>query len=305
MGFDLVGFAPAEPSAYAAEFDAWLAAGYHAGMSYMARRAECRANIAKWYPAVRAVIMVAVNYYVPIVVRPGCVRIARYALGRDYHRWLKRRVILLGRALPGLANAPVQWRPFVDAAPILERELAERAGLGWIGKNAMLINPRIGSYLLLGGLAIDMAVPPDPPMRAHCGTCTRCMDACPTGAIVRPHVVDARRCIAYHTIESRAPIPGSVAVAMGDRLFGCDICQEVCPMNREPGHGAHPNLRPSRESTCQPRPKILNLRAHELVNMEDEDIRDLFAGTPVLRATPAGIRRSAAAVLRVHSSGSA
>ena len=173
-----------------------------------------------------------------------------------------------------------------------------RAGLGWIGKNAMLINPKFGSYLLLGGIAISIVLPYDQPMRPHCGTCTRCMAACPTGAIVSPGVIDVRRCIAYHTIESRTEVPEHVARVMGKYVFGCDICQEACPMNREPGRSSRPNLVPASDPSRIPHRELCRLDVAALSRMTDESIRRVLRGTAVLRARPERLRAMAAAAVR-------
>lgn len=298
LGFDLVGIAPAEASCYGAEFGQWLGEGRHAGMAYMAQCADQRTDIRRWLPGARSVIVAAVNYWHPTpAAGPDVAVFAQYAAGADYHRWMRRRLVRLGRALTVLAGEPVAWRPFADTSPILEREQAMRAGLGWIGKNAMLINHRIGSYLLLGGLATTMLLAADPPQSFHCGTCTRCMDACPTRAIIAPHVVDSRRCIAYHTIESRDPIPDAVARAMGNRVFGCDICQEVCPMNRRPDTRKGGNLTITRHQALHPRPATVGRRLSDLVTLSDQEFASQFSGSAVRRAGAAGLRRSARASL--------
>lgn len=292
-----MGFAPAEPYQHAGAFLRWIENGCHAGMQYMAREPQRRYDIRAWEPWTASVIVVAVDYGRATPSVPDTAgRIARYAMGRDYHRWMKKRLIRFGRRLPDLVGAPVRWRPFVDTAPVLERELAMRAGLGWIGKNTMLISPKLGSYLFLGGIVVDIHLPPDTAATHHCGTCTRCMDACPTQAIVAPFVVDARRCIAYHTIESREPIPPEISRAMGNRVFGCDICQEVCPMNR-PRDPADP-----RRSCAANLPDIderpsMHLPLAELVDISETDFRSVFGGTPVVRAGRDGLRRSARAAM--------
>ncbi|NJD18396.1 MAG: tRNA epoxyqueuosine(34) reductase QueG, partial [Gemmatimonadetes bacterium] len=238
LGFGLVGIAGPEPSARMAFYRRWLADRRHGGMAYLARpdAVTRRGDLSLTLPGVRSVVVVGHEYYqqdppgVPDDPTRGV--IARYARGRDYHKVVKKKLAALGRWLEG------GWRASVDTGPILERELGQRAGLGWFGKNTMLINPRKGSYLFLGVLLTDVALEPDGPFTADfCGSCTQCLDACPTGALLGRDadgapVLDATRCISYLTIEHRGEIPPELAECVGNRIYGCDICQEVCPWNR-------------------------------------------------------------------------
>ncbi|HYE02689.1 MAG TPA: tRNA epoxyqueuosine(34) reductase QueG [Phycisphaerales bacterium] len=238
LGFAQAGITPARPSAYQDELTAWLAAGRHGSMDWLARHAAIRADPARLVPGCASLLMVADRYAArgsgsraePVASGHGL--IARYARGRDYHATIKRRLHGLADTLA--ARFPAEtFRCFVDTAPVLEREHAARAGLGWVGKNTLLITPRGGSYVLLGGIATTLALEPPPeqePSPDHCGTCTRCLDACPTGAIT-PYSVDAARCLSYLTIEHRGPIEPGGHAPVGDWLFGCDVCQEVCPHN--------------------------------------------------------------------------
>lgn len=241
LGFALAGVADASPGRWAREFKAWLAAGKQGSMAYLERNAEERLDPGRVLPGARSVVMVADRYAtrgeapqsradeLPASPRG---RIARYARGTDYHVVIKKRLHALCDALrvrfPGAA-----FRAFVDTAPVLERELAARAGLGWIGKHTLLIHPKQGSWMLLGGVLTTLEL--EPPVEQevvadHCGTCTRCIDACPTDAIT-PYSVDASRCVSYLTIERRGPIDPALHEGIGDWLFGCDVCQEVCPHN--------------------------------------------------------------------------
>lgn len=305
VGFDLAGFAPAEPPACAQAYADWLQKGFHSGMTYMAREPEVRLDIRRWAQGAQSVLVVAKNYYVPVKFPVGTLIIARYALGEDYHLWMKKRLISLGRRISELLEHQVHWRTFLDTAPVLERAYAMGAGIGWIGKNAMLIHPRLGSYLFLGGIVLDLPLPPDPVMQDHCGRCRRCLDACPTGAIVAPRVVDARLCLAYHTIETRTPIPPDIRKALGRRFFGCDICQEVCPMNREPEVSRHPNLVPTQEARCQPRSILLGLTAERILSMSDAELLRLCRRSALRRAGFVGLRRTAYAMCEDASAGNA
>jgi epoxyqueuosine reductase len=252
LGFALVGIARPDPSAHAAFFRGWLERGAHGEMSYLARpdavarRADPRLTL----ESVRSVVVVAHEYFSEdasaSLGEPAVGVIARYARGRDYHKVMKARLRRLLEWIVEAAGREVQGRAYVDTGPVLERELASRAGLGWFGKNTMLINPRRGSWFFLGCLFLDLELAPDEPFRSdHCGTCTRCLEACPTGALLGRDesgapVIDARRCISYLTIEQRGPIPPELRPLLGNRIYGCDICQEVCPWNAKVGGDGDP-----------------------------------------------------------------
>lgn len=248
LGFDLVGIAPAEPSRYRDYLRQWLDGGQAGSMEYLARRFNERTDPATYVPDAASVICVAMNYHVPLEPVPpeekkhhG--RIARYALGEDYHEVIKRRLWKLAdwlrEAVPGAVT-----RPCVDTAPVMEKELAARAGIGWIGKNTCVIDPAIGSWLLLGEIITSVSLPVDEPAVDRCGTCRRCLDACPTGAFTGAYQLDARRCISYLTIEHPDPIPAEFHSQLGEWLFGCDICQDVCPWNRKAPTTTDPALQP-------------------------------------------------------------
>lgn len=294
LGLELVGIAPvSEPETWS-QFQDWLQRGYAGQMDYMYRQARARSHPSQVFPEARSVIMVGLNYkpkqlasQVRLSDRSG--RVSCYAWGRDYHRVLRRKLRELLRWLK--TRVPeCQGRAVVDSAPLLERDFARRAGLGWFGKNTMLIHRRLGSFFFLGALLVNLELPPDPPLEtSHCGSCTACLEACPTHALVSPHVLDARRCISYLTIELRGPIPAELRPAMGDWVFGCDICQEVCPWNRKAPVAISPEL--------QPRADLIALDLTQLFFLSEAEFRDKFAGTALLRARREGLLRNAAIVL--------
>jgi epoxyqueuosine reductase len=291
LGFELVGIAPAAEADDFPRLRDWLAQGFAGEMAYMHRQAEARRHPASVLPEVRSVIMVGMNYRPAEADEPARVaaRVARYARGADYHDVLRER---LNRLLAWLRQeAPgCVGRGVVDTAPLLERDFARRAGLGWVGKNTMLLNKRLGSYFFLGALLVDLELRADPPhVAAHCGTCTACLDACPTGAFAGPGRLDARRCISYLTIELRGPVPEALRPRVGDWLFGCDVCQEVCPWNRKAPAATEPALRP--------RADLLALDPVELLGLSDGEFRWRFRGTALTRPRRRGLLRNAALVV--------
>jgi epoxyqueuosine reductase len=249
---------------------------------------------------VRSVVMVGMNYAngvsascvapsPPPPFSPSQGKVARYARGHDYHQVLWRKLGQLLEWIQG-ETPSCRGRGVVDTAPLLERDVARRAGLGWFGKNTMLLNKRLGSYFFLGALLLDLELTADPPHEAsHCGTCTACLDACPTQAFVEPGVLDSRRCISYLTIELRGPIPEELRAPMGDWLFGCDVCQEVCPWN----HKAPPGMEPA----LQPRDDLTSINLAELLTLSEEQFRQRFRGTALMRTKRRGLLRNAAIVL--------
>jgi len=291
LGFDLVGIAALGPAETAAALDDWLASGYAGEMEYLARGAEKRADTRRPVPGAKSAIVVALDYGGREPPGP----VARYARGDDYHDLMVSRLrelhahvdAIVGRAIPGKA--------YVDTGPILERDLARRAGLGWFGKNTMLINPRLGSFFFLGELLLDLELEPDAPFEAErCGNCRRCLDACPTNAFRAPRVLDSTRCISYLTIELKGEIEQVLQPAIGEHLYGCDVCQDVCPWNvkfsrelREPAFAA-------REAIAGKDGRTL---AREILAMSDEDFRNAFKGSPMKRAKLRGLKRNAAVVL--------
>lgn len=291
LGFNRVGVAPAVvPPGYGRYLD-WVAQGRAAGMAYMEARAEARGHPDHVLPGVRSVIVVAMVYGQPEPTAPGPTqgKVARYARGADYHEILWRRLDeLLGwlRAeRPGISG-----RAVCDTAPLLERDFARLAGLGWIGKNTCLIDRRVGSFTVLGSVLVDLELAYDAPIPAgYCGTCTRCIDACPTDAITAPYELDARRCLSYWTIEHKGPIPDPMAGQLGDWAFGCDICQDVCPWNRKAPAGTEPGLAPD--------PAWVNPDLIAWLERDPTEFRRQLRGTALARTKRSGLVRNAALIL--------
>ena len=291
LGFDLVGITTTGPAKSAAAFEDWLARGYAGEMAYMTRTADARGDSRR--PVAGAVSAIVVGMSYGGQESPGPV--ARYARGDDYHDLMLERLDALHEWIEQRVAHPVAGKAYVDTGPILERDLAHRAGLGWQGKNTMLINPRAGSFFFLGTLLLDLELSTDATFNSdHCGSCTRCMDACPTGAIVEPRVLDATRCISYLTIELKGDVPREFHEAIGEHLYGCDVCQEVCPWNEK-------FALPLREAAFRPRPAIAGKDARtlasELLEMSDDQFRAAFRGSPMKRAKLRGLKRNAAIVL--------
>jgi len=295
LGFDIVGICAAGPSAHTEFYVRWIEAGYAGEMHYLARRSDERSDPRSLLPGCRSIVVAGLNSYWPdeAMPPPGHGLIARFGRRDDYHQVMQQRLLaLLDWLAAETGRAPdTLGRVAVDSAPLLERELAMRAGLGWIGKNCNLINPRFGSWLLLGELLLEIELPPDEPWaRPHCGTCTRCLDACPSGALVEPHLLDSRRCLAYLTIELKGAIPEELRPLVGRRIFGCDLCQDVCPWNQRFSQtGSDPLFRPRAGLTT---PSLL-----ELMALDDEGFRRRFRGNPVLRAKRRGLLRNVAVAL--------
>lgn len=230
IGFDLFGVTDCSTPAHLEHYRLWLAEGCHGEMGYLERHLPLKADPLTLLPEARSILVVGLSYYYPEPSSPDF-QVARYARGDDYHGFMKQMLEELAQAIRQLEPALI-WRSFVDSGPLMERDLAQRAGLGWIGKNTCLINPQAGSFLLLGCLLSNLELEPDKPFESfHCGSCTRCLEACPTQAIKAPHWLDARECISYWTIEQRETIPAELRPAFGNWAFGCDICQQVCPWN--------------------------------------------------------------------------
>lgn len=290
LGFDLVGIAPATPGLGAARLMDWLAAGRHGEMAYMATQAPARLDPALVLEGVVSVIVVALVYRTaePAPVRPETARISRYAWGADYHDVLRAKLKSLNEVIRAL-DPTARCRAVVDSAPVMERDYAALAGLGWIGKNTLLLNQRLGSWFFLGALLVDRELAYDRPMASeHCGTCTRCLDECPTQAFDGPYQLDPRRCISYLTIEKNSPIPDPLKEKLGSWAFGCDVCQEVCPWNHKSPRTSEPGFKPAPGSNPLP--------VAEILEMTEETFRKRFRGTPLFRAKHARLARNVALV---------
>lgn len=291
LGFDPVGVAAVPGSERlalrTAALERWLAAGHQASMGWMAD--PRRRQIEQLLPGVRSLVAVGLNYYVAAEPAPGALRVARYGWGRDYHRLIDGRLRQLGRWLEQQVPG-VGWRACVDSAPLLDKAWAEEAGLGWIGKHGNLIHRRRGSWLLLGHLLTTLELPADPPAIPRCGSCSRCLSACPTQAIVEPFVVDARRCLAFHTIENRdSELPAAIQAGIGPWIAGCDICQEVCPWNAPP-------LEASTDPDLQPRPWMLSLTLEQARSWSDATWDERLRASAMRRIKPWMWRRNAEAI---------
>lgn len=296
LGFADLGFARGVPPEDEAHLERWLELGRHGTMHYMARHGRKRSRPALLVPGTLTVISVRMDYLhrdaqpiEALLGDPKRAAISRYALGRDYHKVLRGRLLSLARRIAGEVG-PFGHRVFVDSAPVLEKALAREAGLGWIGKHTNLIHPRAGSWFFLGEIYTDLDLPSDrPPEPDRCGTCTRCLAACPTGAILAPYQLDARRCISYLTIENRGPIPLELRPLLGNRIFGCDDCQAVCPWNRFARKVSIPDF--------APRPGLDGALLTELFAWSEEEFLRRTEGSALRRAGYEGFLRNLAVAL--------
>jgi epoxyqueuosine reductase len=253
LGFDQVGIADLDLSAYEAQLDRWLELGFHGDMDWMAAHGRKRSRPAQLRPGTRSVITVRLDYLPAdstpaetLLGQPDKALISRYALGRDYHKVMRGRLKKLAQRIEAVVG-PFGHRVFTDSAPVLEKPLAEKSGLGWIGKHTNLLNRHAGSWFFLGEIYTDLPLPADRPVGDHCGSCRRCIDICPTQAIVAPYQLDARRCISYLTIELKGSIPEEFRRPLGNRIYGCDDCQMVCPWNRYAQHSRVDDFRPRKD----------------------------------------------------------
>lgn len=300
LGFDAVAFARAdEPLGEDfARYEDFLAAGYHGSMAYLASDAEVRRTLASdaILRGARSVVCVAVSYKRARAEEERDAGlsplIARYARGADYHNWMRKKLRSLARFIRALDDGgrEVGARPMCDDVPVLERAWAARSGLGFVGKNGLVIVPGVGSMLLLGEVVTTLALPYGQAIEHRCGECVRCLEACPTSAFVRPFVLDARRCIAYLTIELRGPLPDELRRPVGEHLFGCDDCQDVCPFNAHDRAGVS-------AARFQPHPRWAERTLEDLETLDDAGFEALREGSPLGRAGRAGLARNAAIVL--------
>lgn len=294
LGFDRCGIAACpdanEAAVLRARLDAWLAQGHGADMAWLERQRDVRADITRWLPGTRSVVVVARNYRAERpAAEPGTGCVSRYAWGRDYHRVLQKPLRALAQRITLLSEGTAS-RVSVDSGPVQEKYWAMRAGLGWLGRHSLLITPDLGSWVFLGLVATTLELEPDAPMAPQCGDCDRCRRACPTGAIVAPGVVDARRCLSYHLVENAGMVPETIAAGAGNRVFGCDTCQEACPWNAQTPI--------TREPDFHPRPEQANPALDALLEMDAATFRERFAGSSLMRAGWAQMQRNAAIAKR-------
>ena len=285
LGFVSVGVSKAEElTDEAPRLERWLTEGMHGEMKYMQGHFDKRLDPRKLVPGTKSVVSLLFNYHNPDAnTREGEYKISQYALGTDYHFVLKRKLKEL------LKMMKEEWgdldgRVFVDSAPVLERVWAAKSGLGWIGKNSLLLSKKMGSYFFTAEMMLDIEFEYDVPVADHCGSCTSCIDACPTGAIIQPYVVDGSKCISYFTIELKGEIPEPMAGKFDEWIFGCDVCQEVCPWNR---HSS-----PTKESEFEPPNGLLKMTKSDWVDLTEEVFRDYFKSSPVMRAGFEGLKRN-------------
>ncbi len=292
LGFDACGISQAERlDEEARRLEAWLLDGMNASMGWMGNHFDKRVDPRKLVEGAQSVVSVLHNYYVPVERGggPGAGKISRYAWGDDYHDVMKEKLFLLFRWLDERVGG-VGGRVFVDSAPVLDKAWARRSGLGWQGKNANLLNRSLGSFFFIGEMIVDVPLPADGPMPDYCGRCTRCIDACPTDAIVQPQVVDARRCLSYATIEhGGGSLPPEVLGRQEGWIYGCDICQDVCPWNKF--------ARPTGEPRYAPREGLPDTDLQEWLELDLESFRRRFKGSPVKRAKYEGFMRNVDAAL--------
>ncbi len=285
LGFADIGFSPiGRLTDHESYLRLWLDKGYHAGMAYMANHFDKRLDPALLVENARSVISLLHNYFPADHQEPNSPVIARYAYGQDYHDVLRDKMNLLFDFIRDHHCPALQGRVFVDSAPVMERAWAVKSGLGWIGKNGLLIHRRLGSFLFISELITTLEVEAESELPNRCGNCTRCIDACPTGALLGDGVLDANRCISYLTIEHKGEIPDGFRGKFQNRLFGCDICQEVCPWNRK--------LVPHQEPAFAPNPRLLSMDTEQWQNLTEEDYSAIFRKSAVKRTKYQGLMRN-------------
>ena len=291
LGFDLAGITTLGPAETADAFDEWLSLGYAGEMDYLPRGAGKRRDTRLPFAGTSSAIVVALNYGGTAPSGP----VARYARGDDYHDVMWDRLDALHRWIEAQLSRTIRGKAYVDTGPILERDLARKAGFGWFGKNTNLINPELGSFFFIGSLLLDLDLEPDAPFSGdRCGSCTRCLEACPTQALVAPGVLDATRCISYLTIEARGDIPLELHESVGSLLYGCDICQDVCPWNVKFSRDA---TEPAFAARAVIAGKDALTLAREILTMDEDAFRAAFRKSPMKRAKLRGLKRNAAVVL--------
>lgn len=287
LGFDLVGITPAQDSPELAFFERWVTMGYAGEMNYLRRNLDRRRDIQQVVPGAQSVVVCGLNYdtaypYSTELDDRERGWIARYAWGMDYHDYMWSK---LGELQTFVAEmTPGHGKLYVDTGPVVERVYAKYAGLGWFGKNTCTLNQRLGSWILLGELILTIVLDYDEPTLDHCGSCTRCIDSCPTDAILEPYVLDSRRCISYLTIELKGSIPENLRPQIGQHIFGCDICQDVCPWNRK--------RELTTASALEPRPEQIHPSLEELAQLTPISFKQRFRGTPLERTKRRGVLRN-------------
>jgi epoxyqueuosine reductase len=290
LGFDLCRIAACSPPAHADEFGAWLSEGAHGEMNYMARGENKRRDPQNILPGAKSIIVLALNYFQGERIRrsetAAIGKIARYAWGEDYHEVIDLKLRKIDNFLREFGGTQ---KCYVDTGPVLERDFAAAAGIGWHGKSTMLINEKLGTWFFLAEVLTTLELPPDEAARDRCGTCERCINACPTGAIIGPHRLDARRCISYLTIELKSSIPLDLRPLIGDRIFGCDDCLDACPWNRF-ATASHESAFAARRSTT-----AFSLR--DYLDLSETEFRNLFRGSPIKRIKRRGFLRNVCVAL--------
>ena len=290
IGFDSCRIAPAAAPRHREQFHAWLESGFAAEMDWIGRGAEKRSDPQKVLPSARSVIVLALNYWQGEEEKEAGGRengrIARYAWGDDYHELMEKKLRELDSFL---TSAGGQQKFYVDTGPVLERDFAAEAGIGWHGKSTMLLNRQLGTWFFLAEIFTTLELPFDPPQVARCGSCTRCIDVCPTGAITAPHQLDSRRCISYLTIELKGSIPLELRPMIGDRIYGCDDCLDACPWNRF--------AQVSREAAFSARPAVTQMRLRDFLALDEEQFRNMFRGSPIRRVKRRGFLRNVCVAL--------
>lgn len=296
LGFGQCAITHTDLSAEATALDAWLDAGFQGDMKWLEEHRDKRLDASQLHPGTRRIISVRMNYLpsgvdpFSILNNPNKAYIARYTLGRDYHKLMRKRLKQLGQRIQAHLNSNLIFRPFVDSAPVLERPIARNAGLGWIGKHTLLLNREAGSWFFLGELFIDLPLPIDvPEMQGHCGTCSACLDICPTQAFPKPYVLDAQRCISYLTIEHSGAIPEALRKPIGNRIFGCDDCQLVCPWNRFAQH--------TQETDFKPRHQLDDVDLLTLFEWDEATFLERTEGSAIRRTGYQGWQRNLAVAL--------
>jgi epoxyqueuosine reductase len=289
VGFDLVGISPVGPFPENQFYKEWLARGFAGEMKYMGREPEKRENILNVLPEARSVIACGLNYntdypYSTEEDDKSGGWISRYAWGDDYHEIVKDKLTVLQDFIRGIVSQEVKSRLYVDTGPVLDRVYGKYSGIGWYGKNTCLINQEIGSWIFIGEIITNLELDYDSPVPDRCGTCRMCIDACPTGALLEPYVLDSRLCISYLTIEQRGRIPVELREKLGNNIYGCDICQDVCPWNRK--------AEITNDSSFQPRGGLYNPDLSSFSNLSEEEFRRIFKGSPIKRAKRNGLLRN-------------